>query len=642
MSSDEHATPHSPGRRDGLRPASDATAAAPETFAPPPPGDPPRDVSDAPPPPELVATEPRSEESQWALVLREFKKRRVAVAASWMILLLVTLAIFAPLLANDRPIAYRGANRYEYAEASRAVSALLASAARESASIPATLRQAAEALEQTAGVPPEWPSRVRQAAGEAERRTPRDLSELQGDLDDLVTETTAAAETKRAPASLLSAQKLVASAAAAAGRYALAEEVVPARLRDMAAAVVPETGAQIDALSEEVRSALADRLTEEEARDLRRRLRDYPADEVPFVGRWRFPVFAVLGGMAIGFMVLNALAVALLLARLVSRGPWRKRTRRTALTALVTLPIVVGAGWELTVPEVIDRTPYKRGVPAAEAGENPDAPVLYETELWPPVPYGLDETDLDEKFARPAIVVSETEERESVYDAPHWLGTDKIGRDVLSRMLWGGRVSLAVGVVSVAIYVAIGIFVGAVAGFFRGWVDMVVSRLIEIVIVFPAFFLILTIVAFLGPSLWNIMIVIGLTGWTGVARLVRGEFLRLADQEFVLAGRALGYSAPRLIFRHVLPNAMAPVLVAATFGVAGAILTESALSFLGIGITVPTPSWGGILAEGRDFLRIAPWLIYIPGLTIFVTILCYNLAGEALRDASDPRLRGSR
>ena len=201
---------------------------------------------------------------------------------------------------------------------------------------------------------------------------------------------------------------------------------------------------------------------------------------------------------------------------------------------------------------------------------------------------------------------------------------------------------MAVGIVAVSIYVAIGIVVGAVAGFFRGWVDMVISRIIEVVIVFPAFFLILTIVAFVGPSLWNIMLVIGLTGWTGVARLVRGEFLRLADQEFVIAGRALGYGPGRLIFRHILPNAMAPVLVAATFGVAGAILTESALSFLGIGITIPTPSWGNILADGRDFNNIAPWLIYFPGLTIFITILCYNLAGEALRDALDPRLRGSR
>ena len=169
---------------------------------------------------------------------------------------------------------------------------------------------------------------------------------------------------------------------------------------------------------------------------------------------------------------------------------------------------------------------------------------------------------------------------------------------------------------------------------------MIVSRIIEVVICFPSFFLILTIVAFVGPSIFNIMVVIGVTGWTGVARLVRGEFLRLNEQEFVLAGRALGYSPLRIIFRHVLPNAMAPVLVSATFGVAGAILTESGLSFLGFGITVPKPSWGGILASGRDAIFRAPWLIYFPGFAIFLTITAYNLVGEAFRDAADPRLRG--
>jgi len=220
------------------------------------------------------------------------------------------------------------------------------------------------------------------------------------------------------------------------------------------------------------------------------------------------------------------------------------------------------------------------------------------------------------------------------------MGTDGIGRDVLARMIWGGRVSLAVGIVAVSIYVGIGIVVGAVAGYFRGMWDLVISRIIEVVICFPSFFLILTIVAFVGPSIFNIMIVIGLTGWTGVARLIRGEFLRLGEQEFVLAGRALGYSPMRIIFRHVLPNAMAPVLVSATFGIAGAILTESALSFLGFGITVPKPSWGGILSTGYDAFLRAPWLIYFPGFAIFITITAYNLIGEAFRDAADPRLRG--
>ena len=235
-----------------------------------------------------------------------------------------------------------------------------------------------------------------------------------------------------------------------------------------------------------------------------------------------------------------------------------------------------------------------------------------------------------------------TAENTGDWDGPHWLGTDSIGRDTLCRMIWGGRVSLSVGIVAVSIYVTIGIVIGSIAGYFRRIIDLLVSRVIEIVICFPSFFLILTIVAFAGPSIFNIMLVIGVTGWTGVARLVRAEFLRLGEQEFVLAGRALGYSPLRIIFRHVLPNALAPVLVSATFGVAGAILTESGLSFLGFGITVPKPSWGGILASGRDAINRAPWLIYFPGLAIFLTITAYNLVGEALRDAADPRLRGSR
>ncbi|REJ96992.1 MAG: ABC transporter permease [Planctomycetota bacterium] len=206
-------------------------------------------------------------------------------------------------------------------------------------------------------------------------------------------------------------------------------------------------------------------------------------------------------------------------------------------------------------------------------------------------------------------------------------------------MIWGGRVSLAVGIVAVSIYVTIGVIVGSIAGYFRGAADIIISRVIEVVICFPSFFLILTIIAFIGPSIFNIMAVIGLIGWTGVARLVRGEFLRLGEQDFVQAGRALGYKPHRIIFRHVLPNAMAPVLVAATFGIAGAILTESGLSFLGFGITVPTPSWGGILSNGRENIFRAPWMIYFPGFAIFITITCYNLVGEAFRDAADPRLR---
>lgn len=221
----------------------------------------------------------------------------------------------------------------------------------------------------------------------------------------------------------------------------------------------------------------------------------------------------------------------------------------------------------------------------------------------------------------------------------HLFGTDEEGRDVLARMLYGTQISLSVGLISVFLYVAIGILLGALAGYFGGWVDILISRAIEIMICFPTFFLILTVLAFIGPSLVNIMVVIGLTSWPGIARLVRGEFLKLRGQDFVLSGKVSGAGSFRLIFRHILPNSLAPVLVSATFGVASAILVESSLSFLGFGVQPPTPSWGEILSQSRDFMDIAWWLAFFPGLAIFLSITAYNLVGEGLRDAIDPRMK---
>lgn len=223
--------------------------------------------------------------------------------------------------------------------------------------------------------------------------------------------------------------------------------------------------------------------------------------------------------------------------------------------------------------------------------------------------------------------------------AKHLLGTDQLGRDVLSRMIWGSRISLYVGFVAVGISTAIGLLLGALAGYYGAWVERIIMRLVDIMLCFPLFFLILAVIAILEPSIWNIMIVIGLTGWMGVTRLVRAEFLSLKEREFVLAAKAQGLSDGRIIFRHMLPNALSPVLVAATLGVAGAILTESALSFLGIGVQPPTPSWGNILTAGKDYIQFAWWLSVYPGLAILITVLGYNLLGEGIRDATDPRLR---
>ena len=222
----------------------------------------------------------------------------------------------------------------------------------------------------------------------------------------------------------------------------------------------------------------------------------------------------------------------------------------------------------------------------------------------------------------------------------HLLGTDALGRDIFSRLLYGARVSLWVGFVAVGISTAIGIALGLVSGYFGGWIDEIIMRGVDVMLCFPSFFLILAVIAFLEPSLTNIMVVIGLTSWMGVARLVRAETMSLRERDFIAASRLAGASTSSILFRHILPNALAPVLVSATLGVAGAILVESSLSFLGLGVQPPDASWGNMLMEGKNVLEIAPWLSLWPGLSILITVLGYNLLGESLRDLLDPRLKG--
>lgn len=242
--------------------------------------------------------------------------------------------------------------------------------------------------------------------------------------------------------------------------------------------------------------------------------------------------------------------------------------------------------------------------------------------LMPPVPYSPVATALDHRLEPPG--------------PEHLIGTDELGRDVMSRLIHGAGISLKVGLVAVGIALLIGLTVGATAGYYGGVADALLSRVIEIVICFPLLFLILAVIAFLPPSIYSIMVVIGITRWTDLARYTRGEFVRLKSREFTEAARALGASDRKIIFRHILPNSLAPVLVTATFGIANAILIEAALSFLGLGTQPPTPSWGGILAsaEKQDF---AWWMITFPGLAIFLCVTAYNLLGEGLRDATDPR-----
>ena len=285
--------------------------------------------------------------------------------------------------------------------------------------------------------------------------------------------------------------------------------------------------------------------------------------------------------------------------------------------------VIDGTAW---YPVAIDmRTKLGIGRWPAELRGTDFATVEHEGAMWPPIPYSPSRADLSEEtFAAPS--------------SRHWLGTDQLGRDVASGMIHGSRISLTVGLVVVAIEIVIGVVLGGLAGYYGGWIDLALSRLFELMLAIPTFFLILTVAAVLPPSIYNVMIILGLTGWTGIARFVRSEFLKIRGLDYVTAARSLGATTPSIMFRHILPNALAPVLVSASFGVASAILAESSLSFLGVGVPAELVTWGSILSVSQSN-TFAWWLAIFPGTAIFVTVTAYNLLGDGLRDALDPRLK---
>lgn len=325
--------------------------------------------------------------------------------------------------------------------------------------------------------------------------------------------------------------------------------------------------------------------------------------------------------------------------QLVRRQFLRERTHRASLYVIFgllfvalaadflssDLPIVLSLRGELYLAPNLTRPAALRSYDNQrlldEMGED-DWAVL------PPVPWGFNTHDLDAVLQPPS--------------AEHWLGTDSGGRDVAARVIHGSRVSLAVGIMSVSVLVSIGVLLGALAAYYGGLVDLLLMRLLEIVHALPTLLLLVTILAVIMPTGWSsvvaMMVVIGLVRWTDVARLVRGEILRVQTMQYVEAARALGCGSARVIFRHILPNALSPVLVAATFSMASAILIEGALSFLGFGIPSDMASWGGMLNDVRGHSE-AWWLAVFPGAAIFLTVTVYNLAGEGLRDAIDPRLK---
>jgi peptide/nickel transport system permease protein len=346
------------------------------------------------------------------------------------------------------------------------------------------------------------------------------------------------------------------------------------------------------------------------------------ANNKPFVinisGRLYFPLFHAL--RPVDYIIFLAFVVGLSQVVLIRRGisHLAPSIRGGAIyRQLIVSSAIVTAGTIFIfalVPARHDTTDYRVLIESGRAGNA----------IFPPVPYGYEQTDLKARHVSPG--------------RQHCLGTDDVGADVLARLIHAARVSLAVGLVAVGISTAIGIMVGAVLGYFGGKLDFIGMRIVEIVMAIPVFFLVIMAVAFFPRTLLNIMLIIGLTGWTGTARLVRSEFLRLRGRDFVRAAVLLGIPLRSILFRHILPNAIAPVLVNATFGISAAIFTEAALSFLGFALTPPTPSWGQMLSQGvtatGDFLW---WLTLFPGLAIFLTVLAYNVIGEGLRDAFDPR-----
>jgi len=353
-----------------------------------------------------------------------------------------------------------------------------------------------------------------------------------------------------------------------------------------------------------------------------------------------FPLFRILTVLDVTLLVAFGMVVLVpLTRRILRRTGWRfwqlNPLRRAVavnllvflgLCAAVILPLALVCKWperimqdrrvEVDGEQVTVRMErdYRR-----EAAEGTSARCLF-----PPIRFSPSDILAGAKFETPS--------------SGHLLGTDRLGRNTAARVIFGTRVSLAVGFISVGISVAIGVLVGGISGYFGGWVDMVLQRFVEIFICFPGFFLMLTIIAMYGPKLWLIMAVIGITGWTGTARFVRAEVLKVKSLDYVTAARALGLGPFSIVVRHALPNSIAPVLVSATFGIASAVMIEVTLSFLGLG-DPDYPSWGLLLQQARSIATLHPSLLVIPGVTIFFAVLAYNLVGEGLRDAIDPRLR---
>ncbi|MEM1452652.1 MAG: ABC transporter permease [Planctomycetota bacterium] len=618
------------------------------------------DPAPAPPPAPTEQPEFTSEYSKdyWDLVFEQLSRRVLFKVGVAVLTMLYGIAVIAPLLASDRPYLVESVDLSSYKSSLRVLRPIALTAARVAKQSDEDF--AADLAKAPPGAPGTRVEKIRSEHDAAKLRIDTMRSMLPEDLTEQLD--------VYADAFQRGVDAMGEGDDAAAGEaFDVAKTVVRAMRKDLKALdpAKPDAGG------------------------------------VPLVGRAEMPLFESIAAWEIALAALwllwalwplwNPLINSLLLGRNRNRI---RAARRYKLVACLGLSIVAAVGWRVSFGPVaeFDVATHKSGLTEGNivlvaggrttaelaASEDPEADGLVGRLVWPPVAFGYAELHEDEKFRAPTwsrkskldpetgrpLYLIERDQREGGERtddvAPtevqvevragepalnsawrHPLGTDESGRDVLSRMIWGGRVSLSVGILSAALLTVIGVIIGSLAGFFGGWVDIVIMRGIEILQSIPAFFLILLALAFTDPEtmppMFAIVFVIAIVRWTGVARLVRGEFLRLREQEFVVASRALGFSSRRTIFRHVLPNAMSPVLVAAAFSVAAGILTESAVSFLGFGIREPDASWGAIVNESRNPENW--WIQMFPGIAIFVTVTCYNLVGDAIRDAMDPKMK---
>lgn len=589
-----------------------------------------------------VAASPAYSKDYWDLVLDQLRRRPSVKLATAFLVLIYATAIYAPFLANDRPLVFRGTDESAYRGAWRVIGNAAQDLVRKaeggragyetwvaSQAVKAAGLSGDSLATWQAQQPADFGAWLDLERGALEQRGALMEAQLAGEHHALLRTLRESAGQVRDAALAGDAPALAAASQALLG----AAQAIKDSLRVAAAGEAPE-----------------------------------PGRSVALVPVTTYPVLEALGRVELYFMGLWALVMAWPLWN----GAWNRwvlggereairASRRRKLAVLLVLPLALVLAKELAFGAA------DRGIQTVSLKE-----ALHEGQaqavsvVFPPVAYGIAEQHNAEPFRPPTWAPSAVMDEEGflageqrfderglpVHRTPvevragepalnaasrHVLGTDALGRDILARMLWGGRISLSVGLISTVLLVLIGTLLGALGGYFGGWVDSLINRVVEVFQSFPVFFLILIVVSLTGPSVLNIMLALGIFRWTGVSRLVRAEFIRLRSLDFVVASQALGARSLRTIFRHVLPNALGPVLVAATFSVATGILTESALSYLGFGVQLPIPSWGSLLNESRnpDYW----WIQVFPGLAVFVTVILYNLVGEGVRDALDPRLK---